>query len=176
MSTDSMSSVASGPVPTTPTELASIEMNRFDNAWVRLDENLKAPIATEEVDPLWKQVEIEPTHIPGQPQTHFMQSTDKAHLVLQSAMHIATLHRAIALAQQLIFGEIGRVLANEKGDEATVAKIDKLSKSHPWTFELEYLPATGRLMRWNQKAPEKVFLNFEVSGQPECDTYFGGQH
>jgi hypothetical protein len=51
--------------------------------------------------------------------------------VLQSPMHVATLRRAIALAQRLIFGEIGRVLANEKQDEATVAEIDRLSKSYP---------------------------------------------
>jgi hypothetical protein len=131
MSADSMSSVASGPVPTTPTEFVSIEMNRFDNAWVRLDENVKAPIAVEEGDPLWKQVEVRPTHVPGQPQTHFLHRNDKANLVLQSPMHVATLRRAIALAQRLIFGEIGRVLANEKQDEATVAEIDRLSKSYP---------------------------------------------
>jgi len=78
-------------------------------------------------------------------------------------MHIATLHRAIALARQLIFCDIGRVLANEKGDEASVAKIDEYSRSHPWTLQLEYAPATGRLVRWNQKTPDKVYLNMEVS-------------
>jgi len=164
-----MSSVASGPVPTTPTELVSIEMNRFDNAWVRLDENIKAPVTSEEVDPLWKQVAVKPTHIPGQPQTHFLQMNGKANLVLQSPMHIATLHRAIALARQLIFCDIGRVLANEKGDEASVTKIDEYSRSHPWTLELEYAPATGQLVRYNQGKPKEVRLCFEVSRFSDCD-------
>jgi hypothetical protein len=169
MSSDSTSSAASGPLPTTPTELVSIEMNRFDNAWARLDENVKAPIAVEEVDPLWKQVEVRPTQVPGQTQTHFLQMNDKVNLVLQSTMHVATLHRAIALAQRLIFGEIGRVLANEKQDEATVAEIDRLSKSYPWTVELEDFPATGQLIRYNQGTPRQIGLCFEVSHFSDSD-------
>jgi hypothetical protein len=171
-----MSSVASGPLPTTPSELVSIEMNRFDNAWVRLDENVKGPIAVEEVKPIWEQVSVRPLHMPGQPQTHFLQMNDKANLVLKSTMHVATLHRAIALAQRLIFGDISRILANEKGDEASVVKIDEYSRSHPWTLELECFPATGRLVRWNQNTPDKVYLNFEVSAESECDMYSEGQH
>ena len=176
MSSDSMSSVASGPVPTTPSELVSIEMNRFDNAWLRLDENVKAPIAVEEVDTLWKQVATRPTHVPGQPQTHFLQRNDRANMVLQSPMHVATLRRAIALAQRLIFGAIGRVLANEKQDEATVAEIDRLSKSYPWTVELEDFPATGQLVRYNQSTPREVGLCFEVSRFSDCDMSQGGQN
>lgn len=163
MSSDSTSSVASGPVPTTPTEFASIEMNRFDNAWVRLDDNAKPAVTTEEVDLLWKQVTVRPMHIPGQPQSYFLQMNDKANLVLHSKTHIATVHRAVALAQRLVFGDISRVLANEKGDEASAAKIHEYSRSHPWTLELEDLPASGRLVRWNQNTPEKVCLNFVVS-------------
>jgi hypothetical protein len=176
MSADSMSSVASGPVPTTPTELISIEMNRFDNAWARLDENVKAPIAVEEVDTLWKQVATRPTHVPGQPQTHFLQRNDRANMVLQSPMHVATLRRAIALAHRLIFCEIGRVLANEKQDEETVAEIDRLSKSHPWTVELEDFPATGQLVRYNQGTPRQIGLCFEVSRFSDCDMSQGGQN
>jgi len=164
-----MSSTASGPIPTTPTDLVSIEMNRFDNAWVRLDENIKVPVVTEEVNPIWEQVAVKPTHIPGQPQTHFLQMNDKVNLVLRSTMHVATLHRAIALAQRLIFCETGRVLANEKQDEATVAEIDRLSTSNPWTLELGDFPATGQLVRYNQNTPREIRLCFEVSRFSDCD-------
>jgi hypothetical protein len=190
MSNDSISSISSGPVPTTPTEIISIEMDRFGDVWARLNidpknpillqkkqpqmicENEMLPLPIEPDQPIWDHKQTVDTHVPGQPQTYFAQRYKDGKVVLQSEIHISTLKAALELAHRLVFGQVGRRLAGARKSEEAAAKVEELSTCNPWTFALELLPVEGRLTGFHQDRPRNLFLNFTVSLSPILSNRF----
>jgi hypothetical protein len=162
MSADSLASVASAPYPTTPADLSSIEMDRFGNAWARLDDNVKAKQELYELDHPWKEMEIGRRES-GQPQEYFCQVHSRFKEVLVSRSHLQTLQISMDLAHRLIFCRKGKKIAGYYKSKEAKTKIRELEGTNHWTIIFQDRIGQGQFVRYNQGTRDEIMLDFPVS-------------
>ena len=182
MSADSMNTVASEPVPTTPNDIVSAEMDRY--GWTLIDDNIKVnqdslkeeQVLVEESEELvrdtqdleglkypFRKMEIERRE-PGQPQEYFCWTHSRFKEVLASRLHLEALSDAMNLANRLIFSHRGLDIAGyHQASHGTKTIISDLSRSHPWTIIFQNRVPGRQFARFNQDRPHEIIFDFDVS-------------
>lgn len=159
-----MTSVASGPVPTTPTDLFSAEMDRLGYGWERIDDNIKSKPNQDlhDLNHPFKSMNVGPRE-PGQPQEYYCWTHSRFKEVLVSQPHLSTLRLIIELAYCLIFCNNGLEIAGYYESEETKGKLEKLARTHPWTIIFQDRVPGGQHARFNQDRPHEILFDFDVS-------------
>ena len=157
-----MSSLTSGPYPTTPTDLSAVEMDRFGDAWGRLDDNVKAKQELYELDHPWKEMKIGRRES-GQLQQYFCQVHSRFTEVLVSRLHLQTLRQSMGLADRLIFCQEGKKIAGYYKSEWTKMKVTELEGANYWTIIFQDRVGQGQFVRYNQGVRHEIMLDFPVS-------------
>lgn len=161
MSADSITSIASEPVPTTPTELVSTDMDRFGPwGWINSDLIAKQPVYG--LDNPWKMMDVQRRQ-PGQPQEYYCWIHNRFKEVLASQIHLSTLQDGLQLAYRLLFGHESQTLAGWFKSKDVEMKMRDIHRSHTWTIIFQDRAPNGQFARYNQERPQEILLDFQVS-------------